>query len=193
MKETVKGFTLLELIIVIGIVAILGTVSVLVLNPAQLFAQARDTSRISDLSTINNALSLYLTDVASPDLNDAGGALTCGTEFGATFEGATELFTGSPTQAPMTATTSVLGTGWVSVGFDDMTGGSPLASLPLDPTNDATYNYQYGCNNTTKTYELNANLESTKYVQDGASDKESTDGGDQPTIYEVGNEPGLDI
>lgn len=191
MKETVKGFTLLELIIVIGIVAILGTVSVLVLNPAQLFAQARDTARISDLSTVNNALNLYLTDVASPALE--AGALTCASEFGATFEGATELFAGSVTQAPLAATTSIAGTGWVSVNFSGMTGGSPLASLPLDPTNNATYNYQYGCDNATLTYELNALLESTKYVSGGTSDKESTDGGDQASVYEIGNEPGLDI
>lgn len=191
MKETKKGFTLLELIIVIGIVAILGTVSVLVLNPAQLFAQARDTSRISDLSTLNNALSLYLTDVASPDLDN--GNLTCGTNFGTTVVGATELFSGSPTAASQAATTSVVGTGWVAVNFGSMTGGSPLASLPLDPTNSTTYNYQYACNNTAKTYELNANLESAKYVNGGTSDKESTDGGDQAGVYEVGNEPGLDL
>ena len=33
-----KGFTLIELVIVIGILAILATVVVLVLNPAQLLA-----------------------------------------------------------------------------------------------------------------------------------------------------------
>lgn len=191
MKETTKGFTLLELIIVIGIVAILGTVSVLVLNPAQLFAQARDTSRISDLSTLNNALSLYLTDVASPSLQ--AGAGTCTSNFGATITGATELFTGSRTIASMAATTSIAGTGWVFVNFGGMTGGSPLASLPLDPTNSTTYNYQYACDNTAKTYELNAKLESTKYVSGGTSDKESTDGGDQAAVYEVGNDPGLNL
>ena len=63
-----KGFTLLELIIVIGILAILGTVSVLVLNPAQLFAQARDTTRIQDLQTMNSALGLYVSSVSSPSL-----------------------------------------------------------------------------------------------------------------------------
>ena len=56
-----KGFTLLELIIVIGIIAILGTVSVLVLNPAQLFAQARDSNRLSDASTIEKAIGIYQT------------------------------------------------------------------------------------------------------------------------------------
>ena len=61
-----KGFTLLELIIVIGILAVLATVSVLVLNPAQLFAQDRDTTRISDLGTLRSAIGLYLSSVSSP-------------------------------------------------------------------------------------------------------------------------------
>src|SRR3989344_7405494 len=80
-----KGFTLLELVIVIGILAVLGTVSVLVLNPAQLFAQARDTTRIQDLDTMKSALSLYLASVSSPDLDSGvndrcdtgGGTVSC--------------------------------------------------------------------------------------------------------------------
>jgi prepilin-type N-terminal cleavage/methylation domain-containing protein len=42
----VKGFTLIELLIVIAILAILATAVVLVLNPAQILAQARDAQRI---------------------------------------------------------------------------------------------------------------------------------------------------
>src|SRR3989344_5165654 len=65
-----KGFTLLELVIVIGILAVLGAVSVLVLNPAQLFAQARDTTRIEDMSVIRNALALYVSTVSTPSMGD---------------------------------------------------------------------------------------------------------------------------
>ena len=55
-----KGFTLIELLIVIAILAILATTVVLVLNPAQILAQARDAQRISDLSSIKSAIALYL-------------------------------------------------------------------------------------------------------------------------------------
>ncbi|PIR05131.1 MAG: hypothetical protein COV57_00605, partial [Candidatus Liptonbacteria bacterium CG11_big_fil_rev_8_21_14_0_20_35_14] len=64
-----KGFTLMELLIVIGILAILATAATLVLNPAELLRQSRDSTRIADLSTLNNALSLYVTNVTSPDLD----------------------------------------------------------------------------------------------------------------------------
>ena len=57
MSEKTKGFTLLELLIVIGILAILAGVVVLVLNPAELLRQARDSQRISDLSTMRSAIS----------------------------------------------------------------------------------------------------------------------------------------
>ncbi|MBI2888821.1 MAG: prepilin-type N-terminal cleavage/methylation domain-containing protein, partial [Candidatus Liptonbacteria bacterium] len=47
-----KGFTLIELLVVIAIVAILAVVLILTLNPAQILAQSRDSTRISDLNTV---------------------------------------------------------------------------------------------------------------------------------------------
>lgn len=38
-----KGFTLIELLIVIGILAVLATAVIMVLNPAELLKQARDS------------------------------------------------------------------------------------------------------------------------------------------------------
>ena len=40
-----SGFTLIELLVVIAIIAILAVVVILTLNPAQLLAQARDSTR----------------------------------------------------------------------------------------------------------------------------------------------------
>src|SRR3989344_2422613 len=174
-----KGFTLLELIIVIGILAVLGAVSVLVLNPAQLFAQARDTTRIEDLGVLRNAIALYVSTVSSPDMDTAQDcSVSC--------------FVHSTSAAPAalcggrhaggnvpTAPRTVAGAGWVPVNLGAVPGGPALSVLPVDPTADATYFYSYACNNTAKTYELNANMESPRYATGGSDDKETDtkDGG----------------
>jgi len=191
MNSQKKGFTLIELLIVIGILAVLATVVVLVLNPAQLFAQARDSRRVEDLNNVRGAINLYLTSVASPSLQAAG---TCGTNYWGTVAGATENFTGAPTQHANTVGT-VAGAGWVPVDFTSISGGSPLPSLPNDPLNPdtAAQSYTYQCDNTLKTFEINGNMESSRYASGGTDDVESVDGGDTAGTYEVGNDPGLDL
>jgi prepilin-type N-terminal cleavage/methylation domain-containing protein len=59
------GFTLIELLIVIGILAILATVVVLVLNPTEMFKQARDSQRLSETDALNQAILLYQTNGGS--------------------------------------------------------------------------------------------------------------------------------
>lgn len=68
-KNNAVGFTLLELLIVIGIMVILGTVLVLVLNPAEALKKARDNQRISDLQTIKTAIGLFITEVSGANLD----------------------------------------------------------------------------------------------------------------------------
>lgn len=50
-----KGFTLIELLIVIAIIAILGSATVLVLNPVELMKQGRDGTRINDMDSLERA------------------------------------------------------------------------------------------------------------------------------------------
>jgi prepilin-type N-terminal cleavage/methylation domain-containing protein len=57
-----KGFTLIEILIVIGIIAILASVVIIAINPARQFAQARDSQRISNLNAILNAIGQRLAD-----------------------------------------------------------------------------------------------------------------------------------
>ena len=173
-----KGFTLIELVIVIGILAILATVVVLVLNPAQMLAQARDSQRMSDLGTIKSAIALYLATADSP----AVGATSKGTVSTACWFGTTCTTACSG----VSTSTAVDGTGWVNVNLTGTTGSSPLSALPLDPSPTATYQYTYIGDATNLTFELNANLESTKY-----SGLEATDGGNCSSVYEIGTAPGL--
>ena len=51
-----KGFTLVEMLIVIGVLAVLVTVVVTVLNPIEFMKKARDSRRMIDLQSLNKAL-----------------------------------------------------------------------------------------------------------------------------------------
>lgn len=188
-----KGFTLIELLIVIGILAVLATATVLVLNPAQLFAQARDSQRLSDLGALKSAVSYYLSTASAPAMVAPAADGVCGTNFWGTVDLATENFTGSPTQSTQTAR-STGGLGWLPINLGDSSGGSPLSVLPIDPVNPntATQSYTYQCNAAAKTYEIDAVMESTRYTT-APDDVQGPDGGDKAAVYEVGNDPGLDL
>lgn len=56
-KYTKKGFTLIEILVVIGIIAILAAVVLVAINPGRQFAQARNSQRVSNVNTLLNAIS----------------------------------------------------------------------------------------------------------------------------------------
>ncbi len=202
-----KGFTLVELLIVIGILAILGTITVVVLNPAQLFAQARDSQRISDMSSLTSALSLYISIATPIDMNGPGGAGTAYEGPGATDRCADRQYVAVATTANSfsagraTAVSVNLrgvgggSAGWLPVNFTAIAGAAPFAALPIDPTNTGDLVYRYACDGVNSTFELNAKMESDRYRSGGVSDVESNakDGGNNAGFYEVGTDPDLNL
>lgn len=58
-RSSQKGFTLIEILIVIGIIAILAAVVIVAINPGRQFAQARNAQRSSNVNTILNAINQY--------------------------------------------------------------------------------------------------------------------------------------
>lgn len=173
-----KGFTLLELLIVIGILAILSTTMILVINPAEMLKKARDSQRISDLNNLKSAISLYLTDVASPSIGSA--------TYSYCYSTTTTCLSRTATS---TSSQVVTGSGWIPINFTSVSGGSPISALPIDPnpatasTNNRFYVYLPFSDNT---FELAANMESTYYSNGGSGDVESKDGGYTATVYELG-------
>ena len=57
-----KGFTLIEMVVVIGILSILAVGVIMVLNPVAQFQKANDARRKSDLAQIQRALETYYED-----------------------------------------------------------------------------------------------------------------------------------
>ncbi len=183
--KTKKGFTLIELLVVIAILAVLATAVVIILNPAQLVKQGRDSTRISDLAAVHSAIALYLSEV--PGLTSWTPYTYC------TNETAGSKPTGFD-PCTYSSSTAVNGTGWVPVNFGAISSGSPLSRLPMDPVNDATYFYAFK-SSSTLLYELDAKMESNKYGSGGAGDivSNTKDGGNDNNWYEVGNAPALNL
>lgn len=159
-KEQIKGFTLLELLIVISVLAILSVALILVLNPTESMRKSRDAQRINDLGTLKTAIGLYLTEAASPDLDGsiangclgetdntaaqifysreiADAACTVNVAEGADVTAGSTFAVGTDfcKYPGATGASAVDGTGWIPVNLSAITGGSPISNMPLDPVN----------------------------------------------------------
>jgi|GEM_PF-670403 prepilin-type N-terminal cleavage/methylation domain-containing protein len=64
-RLALKGFTLLEILLVIGAIGILSAIVLVAINPNRQLAQARDAQRKIDINTINKSLEQFLIDTYS--------------------------------------------------------------------------------------------------------------------------------
>ncbi|KKW23300.1 MAG: hypothetical protein UY65_C0005G0002 [Parcubacteria group bacterium GW2011_GWA2_51_12] len=62
LKQNQKGFTLIEILVVIGIIAVLAAIVIIAINPARQFAQARNSQRTSNTNSILNAIGQRIAD-----------------------------------------------------------------------------------------------------------------------------------
>ncbi len=156
-----KGFTLLELLIVIAIIAILSIALVFLLNPAETLKKARDAQRISDLKTVKTALGIMLTASSTPSLDNFGAICltsttvagvnslnTAGAKIAYSVNPAPSLAAAIPSGSDNGTTSFIIGaqystatagkvdgTGWIPVNLKALTGGTPISSFPVDPVN----------------------------------------------------------
>lgn len=54
-----SGFTLIEILVVIALIAVLAAITIIAINPQQNFQDARNTQRQSDVTQILNAVTQY--------------------------------------------------------------------------------------------------------------------------------------
>lgn len=82
-----KGFTLIELVIVVAILGVLAGLLVFVVNPGAQFAKARDVQRKHDLDQVRNALDTYYNDNNSYPLNQTlGDCIIAGNAWGSSWD-----------------------------------------------------------------------------------------------------------
>ncbi len=188
-----KGFTLIELLIVIAVIAVVSVIVVMVLNPAELLRQGRDSVRASELDTLKSALNLAQSDGLS-----LGTPNTVYVSIADTSPTCANL--GLPVLPPGWQYSCVTamnlaradGTGWIPVNFRNFSGGSPIATLPLDPINATSSRLYYTYTTDGQHYEVTAALESAKYKLGGSNDAIVDDGGPFATVYEKGTRLGLE-
>jgi type IV pilus assembly protein PilA len=113
-----KGFTLIEILVVIGIIALLAAIVIIAINPARQFAQARDSQRISNINSILNAIGQRMADNKG-------------------------IFAGGTCNALPTATTTILTTSGATAGELGCLVPTYLSALPLDPVAGAGSNTGY--------------------------------------------------
>jgi len=183
------GFTLIELLIVTTLLAVLGAVVVVVLNPAEMFRQSRDSQRLVDLNQLNKVLSFIQVD--QPALNFGSSSVVYVSIPDAS---STCANLGLPTLpsgwsyacSNSTNYKKINGLGWVPVDFTLFSAGSPISKLPIDPVN-ATSTGEYYTYTAGGSWHLTAFLTSDKYKMGGSTDKSSKDGGSYPELFEIGN------
>ena len=162
-----SGFTLVELLVVIAIIAVLAGVVVFVINPGEMLAEGRDSQRSTDTKSISEAVNLFIFDNRTYSLGTSKSVYISIPDTSTTCSNITGLPTlpSGWTYACSTAANykKIDGTGWVPLNLNIIKEGSPLPSLPVDPTNtkDSFYSYIASSN----TYSVSAKIESLKSKQ----------------------------
>ena len=187
-----EGFTLTEILIVIGILSLLTVVSILVINPVEYLKQGRDAKRLSDVGALKSAINFANVLNSNLDFDGPNYANSCKGEssqrvFVSVPSGNGETPPTLPAGWTLAQVSSsdmyhVDGTGWLPINLAAANPNisSALPTLPADPTNTFTSGlyYSYVCGS----YEINVALESLKQ-----SIEAETDGGDDPTLLELGS------
>ena len=182
-----KGFTLVELIITIAIIAILAGAIVVTLNMSELLGQARDSERISELNSLAQAITLHANSLPGGYKGETSTVYISLPDTSTSCANLLSLLPSIPIGwsyhcAPEADLRTPDGSGWLPVNLSALPGGSPFNQLPIDPVNTATDNlyfaYVYGSG-----YILTSSIESEREAE-----RASGDGGADSDRIEIGSD-----
>lgn len=116
--KSLPGFTLIEVLVVVALIAILAAITIIAINPAKNFADTRNATRSADVGQILNAVSEYTSQEGS-QLADLGTIPLC------------------------TDTPAAIGTGPGNVNLATTLVDEYLVAIPKDPDNGTDENTGY--------------------------------------------------
>lgn len=157
-KEKYAGFTLIELLVVIAIIGLFAAAIFVSLASAR--ARSRDARRKADLNQIRVAVELYV--ATNGTLPGSSGQGNCNNAGGCN----------STDVEP-----------WIP-GMDQQY----IGTLPVDPSNGATYRYRYRPNAGTGDYEIDAPVETDYLSAQNDGGNENVCPSSTTCRYEIGSE-----
>lgn len=113
-----KGFTLVEILVVVALVAILAAITIIALNPGKNFADTRNAQRSADVAEILSAVTQYTSEQGNA-LDDFGVITLC------------------------TAGSNAIGTGVGNINIATLVVPDYLVAIPQDPRTGSPENTGY--------------------------------------------------
>ena len=104
-----EGFTLIEILVVVALIAVLAAVTIIAINPAKNFAAARNTERVAEANEILNAVTQYTSEQGNA-VGDLGTIPLC------------------------TATPAAIGSGSGNVNLATVLVDEFIVAIPTDPS-----------------------------------------------------------
>lgn len=197
----ISGFTLLELLITVAIIAVLMIGVLFFLNPSEAIKSTHDGGRIADVGTLAKTIYLFESSVEGGSIGNAS------TVYVSVPDPAANSSAGNACDSlnlPLLPSgwayhcagpayyKNADGSGWIPVNFAALPTGRPFNKLPADPANSTSTGFYYTyITNGGLNYELTSPMESVKYGHGGPNDVVSKDGGKHDDLYEVGSDTTL--
>ena len=184
-----KGFTLVELLIVISILSALAAAVVVVINPAEMLRQGRDATRMGNIGTLHRTLSMFQIDRPGDSMGSPG---VINVSIPSDLPDCANL--GLPPIpgwvyrcVPAADLRNINGTGWIPINFTTMSRGSPLSSLPVDPVNTVASGAFYVFVTDGRSWTLASLLESERHapsaLRDGGTDAARFEAGTNLSLW----------